>query len=191
MIMRKLKFMAAVILLLSAVVCADAQKIKEKFHSDPENHIYVGFASVGNGSSMSGLTMYSDAVTMAFKQFVSTITDEDGKTSGTCSIKYLKSRMTDDSMFYVWLEIRPEGDCRFEAETSLSSSMISDGTDKTYDSIGIFSIKVYNGNDLSWQSMMKEMKFYKESPSSVEMKVNRNIVSSSESEQLTGYSESR
>lgn len=191
MIMRNVKFMTALVVLLFVAVCADAQKIKEKFHSDPENHIYVGFASVGNGSSMSGLTMYSDAVTMAFKQFVSTITDEDGKTSGTCSIKYLKSRMTDDSMFYVWLEIRPEGDCRFEAETSLSSSMISDGTDKTYDSIGIFSIKVYNGNDLSWQSMMKEMKFYKESPSSVEMKVNRNIVSSSESEQLTGYSESR
>ena len=109
-----------------------------------------------------------------------------------CSVKYLKSQMVDDSMFYVWLEIRPEGDCRFEAETSILQSLVSDSSGNHMTEADLlFSIKVYNEDTLIWQSMMQETTHQRESSSSFEIKVHKSIISSSQSEQLSVHSVNR
>ncbi len=190
--MRNVKFMTTVVVLLLTAVCADARKKKDGFLSDPENNIFVGWTSVGSESTMSGLTMYTDAVTMAFRHFASSLMGENGKISGMCSVKYLKSQMVDDSMFYVWLEIRPEGDCRFEAETSILQSLVSDSSGNHMTEADLlFSIKVYNEDTLIWQSMMQETTHQRESSSSFEIKVHKSIISSSQSEQLSVHSVNR
>lgn len=172
--MKILKTIMAVAMISLMSVCADAQKRKSAADkspvSDPKNHVFVGYAYATD----SPLTMYDDALTMAFKDFVSwaatkdqvpmldlnVSADEEGtlKRTGTCSVKYLKSRLFDDGMFYLWLEISPEGNLIYESEEITLSSYIKKSEYNMCSEDHIkFDIRIYEeSGDVVWQSSLDE-----------------------------------
>lgn len=176
--MKILKTIMAVALISLMSVCADAQKRKSATDkrpvSDPKNHVFVGYAYATD----SPLTMYNDAVARAFMAFVSWVETKDRvpeltldvsldeeharKKNGTCSVRYLKSQLSDDYMFYVWLEISPEGKLIYEAEESFEISATSsyiDGDEyKTRSEVCLkYDIHIYDeSSGLTWQSSLEE-----------------------------------
>lgn len=160
-------------------VYADAQKRKSAADkrpvSDPKNHVFVGYAYATD----SPLTMYNDAVTRAFMNFVSWVENKDRvpvldvsedeedtrKKNGTCSVRYLKSQLSDDYMFYVWLEISPEGNLIYECEESIAmttSSYIKDNEHNMSSEAHLkYDIHIYDeSSDLVWQSSLEETSLF-------------------------------
>lgn len=120
-----------VIAVVTAVSLLNAYAQRKAPVSDPENNIYVGSADTSNP-----LDMYNEAVMDAFYEFynvqkafvdgqVNAVTVHSVETNaqnqtpgdmssstliGMCDIKLLKSEILYDSVFFVWLEIIPDGD---------------------------------------------------------------------------------
>jgi hypothetical protein len=128
-----------VITAIAAVSLLNAYAQRKAPVSDPEKNIYVGSADTSNP-----LNMYNEAVMDAFYEFynnrqsfiarpmddVPMLDVQDQTTggqpsdvlTGTCDVRLLKSEILYDTVFYVWLEIKPDGkDYKYEMQSEICS----------------------------------------------------------------------
>ncbi len=128
-----------VIAAIAAVSLLNAYAQRKAPVSNPKKNIYVGSADVSNP-----LNMYNEAVVDAFYEFynnrqsfiarsmddVPMLDVQDQTTggqpsdvlTGTCDVRLLKSEILYDTVFYVWLEIKPDGkDYKYEMQSEICS----------------------------------------------------------------------